>query len=165
MWNDPQWASQEEWDAYAWFGFAISEAQMLEKQLLVIATALATAEESPGNPKSEWFGLYDTLGRLTLGQLVGRIRKHDVVSAEVVERLERAVKTRNELAHKFFVRDLGARQLPPSAGLAQEEFTRAASLFTNLWAPLQDATDRLLSKLNGDRDVVDGRTVDALRES
>ena len=40
MFNDPGWASKEEWDAYAWFGFAPSEAQTVEMLLLVLATAL-----------------------------------------------------------------------------------------------------------------------------
>jgi hypothetical protein len=27
MYNDPEWATTEEWDAYAWFGFAIRGAE------------------------------------------------------------------------------------------------------------------------------------------
>lgn len=30
MFNDPEFANKEEWDAYAWFGFALSEAQTIE---------------------------------------------------------------------------------------------------------------------------------------
>lgn len=39
MFNDPGWASKEEWDAYAWLGFSFSEAQVIEMQLQVVATA------------------------------------------------------------------------------------------------------------------------------
>jgi len=40
VFNDPEWASKEEWHAYAWFGFALSEAQAVEMLLQVLATAL-----------------------------------------------------------------------------------------------------------------------------
>ena len=33
MFNVPEWATKEEWDAYAWFGFAIQEAQSIELML------------------------------------------------------------------------------------------------------------------------------------
>jgi hypothetical protein len=44
MYNDPEWASADEWDAYAWFGFAIAEAQTVERLLLLIAVSIRSAE-------------------------------------------------------------------------------------------------------------------------
>ena len=41
MFNDPEWSTEEEWNAYAWFGFAVSEAQIIERQLAILATASA----------------------------------------------------------------------------------------------------------------------------
>lgn len=76
MFNSPEWASTEEWDAYAWFGFALSEAQVIERQLLVIAVAISTIQEGVSPSEATWSKLYDDLGRLTFGRLLSRIRQH-----------------------------------------------------------------------------------------
>ena len=70
MYNEPEWASEEEWDAYAWFGFAISEAQTVERQLLLIAVAIKNAEAPLEQSENLWFELRDKLGRLTLAGCV-----------------------------------------------------------------------------------------------
>lgn len=61
MLNDPEYASKEEWDTYAWFGFAIQEAQAIERILLLIAVALKIREESSSSHEDRWFSLYDKL--------------------------------------------------------------------------------------------------------
>ena len=64
MFNDPEWASKEEWDVYAWFGFALSEAQTIEMLLQVLVTALSMR----GTDKHhDWPTLYDGFGKLTVG--------------------------------------------------------------------------------------------------
>lgn len=76
MFNDPGWASKEEWDAYAWLGFAFSEAQVIEMQLQVVATAPGMSASRSGSSENGWFTLYDEYGRLTFGSLLKEIRKH-----------------------------------------------------------------------------------------
>jgi len=95
MFNDPEWASREEWDAYAWFGFAISEAQCIERQLLVVAVALSFSEGVSDPRQTTWFKLYDELGRLTLGKLLLRIRQHEVSPEDLLGKLKEAVERRN----------------------------------------------------------------------
>jgi len=103
MYNEPEWASEEEWDAYAWFGFAISEAQTVERQLLLIAVAIKNAEAPLEQSENLWFELRDKLGRLTLGQLRRYLEPYGVLSDDLLDMLNRSIAARNALAHEFFV--------------------------------------------------------------
>lgn len=76
MYNDPEWVLNKECDAYAWIGFAMSEAQTVERQLLVIATAPCMSQQPRGSSSNSWVGLYDPLGRLTPGTLLTRVKHY-----------------------------------------------------------------------------------------
>ena len=102
MINDPESASKEEWDTYAWFGFAIQEAQSLERILLEIAVALDMQEETLRSHEDHRLSLYDKFGRWTLGQLLSRVRMHADFPDDLAANLEKAVDIRNNLAHAFF---------------------------------------------------------------
>jgi hypothetical protein len=128
MYNDLEWASQDEWDAYAWFGFAIAEAQTVERQLLLIAVALTNQRED------SWFDLYDKLERWTLGRLCAHIEPFGALPNDVLELLKRAVTARNTLAHVFFVPRMGAER-PPT--MAKKELQKTASLFSYLSTRLE----------------------------
>jgi hypothetical protein len=147
MYNDPEWASQEEWDAYAWFGFAISEAQMVERQLLLIAVAIENAEALPGQSETLWFELIDKLGDLTLGQLRRHLEPYGVMADDLQEMLSRAVAVRNALAHEFFVpRNVNGDERSPR--MAKQELQKAASLFSNLSTRLELVLWPLVDKLH-----------------
>ena len=157
MFNDPAWASQEEWDAYAWFGFAISEAQTVERQLLLIAVAIKNAEAAQRESENLWFELYDRFGRLTLGQLRKELKTSEVLADDLLEMLNRAVDARNALAHEFFVpRSANAGEQSPT--MAKEELQKTASLFSNLSTRLELVLWPLVEKLHVQRDALERET-------
>jgi hypothetical protein len=157
MYNEPEWASQEEWDAYAWFGFAISEAQTVERQLLLIAVAIQNAEAPPGQSESLWFELIDKLGHLTLGQLRRHLEPDGVLADDLLEMLSRAVASRNALAHEFFVpRTANGGERSPR--MAKQELQKAASLFSNLSTRLELVLWPLIDKLHVQRADVERET-------
>jgi hypothetical protein len=154
MFNDPEWAGKEEWDAYAWFGFAMSEAQCIERQLHVIAVALALAQKE-GNPsQSDWIELYDKWGTLTLRKFLCRIRPYEVIPEDLMVLIEKAIKKRNALAHEFFW-----PRAPSADNFGYEEATKdlqgAASLFSNLSTRLESVMWDVLCKTNLDRAEVE----------
>jgi len=100
MFNDPEWATEEEWNAYDWFGFAVSEAQIIESQLAIIATVFDIQSQKSGSQESGWFELKNKNGELTLGQLLRKIKRF--LDAELVIDLKCVVELRNDLAHEFF---------------------------------------------------------------
>lgn len=75
-------------------------------------------------------------GRLTLGKLLCRIRKHQHLPEDLAHDLAKAVKARNDLAHAFFwPKDLENDERTENA--AQTELMAAASLFSNLYPRLE----------------------------
>jgi hypothetical protein len=162
MWNDPEFASKVEWDAYAWFGFAISAAQMLEKQLLAIAVALASTEKTTASSESTDFGLYDSLGRLTLGNLLARVRGYEELPDDLVMALKIAVDTRNDLAHRFFWGCEPPQDSEFPLVAAQRELLAAASLFSNLSDRLLLASESLIRRLRLERSRVEQQAAEAL---
>ena len=146
MLNNPEWASEEEWDIYAWFGFAMQEAQAIEQMLLVIIVALDMKNGRFHLEENHWAGLYDKFGRLTLGQLLSRIRKHSVFSRSLEDNIEKAVITRNNLAHAFFLPN--SHKGEESASItSQKKLMNAASLFSNLKPQLENIMGELLFNL------------------
>lgn len=131
MYNDPEWASADEWDAYAWFGFAIAEAQTVERLLLLIAVSIRSVElrndqhqHSRPDPQRE-------LACWTLGRLSNYVTPYGVLAGDIVDMLDRAVATRNALAHEFFVAHNGNADEESPVG-AKKKLQTAASLFSHL---------------------------------
>jgi hypothetical protein len=131
MYNDPEWANADEWDAYAWFGFAISEAQTVERLLLLIAMSLRSEELSNDQHQTSRPDPQQELARWTLGRLSNYVTPFGVLACDIVDMLNRAVATRNVLAHEFFVTDIGNAEEESSIG-AKEKLQTAASLFSHL---------------------------------
>lgn len=149
MYNDPEWATTEEWDAYAWFGFAIAEAQAVERLLLIIAVAIKAAESLPQHSEDRWFSLYDELGRLTLRPLLDQVRPYGVLDHDILVMLEDARRTRNALAHEFFLphkTQIDPSERPPIG--VQKELQKAASLFSHLSTRLESISWLLLERLD-----------------
>jgi hypothetical protein len=149
MISDPESASKEEWDTYAWFGFAIQEAQSLERILLEIAVAL-DMQEGTSRSHDHRLSLYGKFGRLSLGDLRSHVLKHTHFPDDLADDLKKAIKIRNDLAHAFFwpkdlENDTRAEQV------AQGELMAAASLFSNLSPRLEVIMWRLLENLGVDR--------------
>jgi len=165
MFNYPEWASKEEWDAYAWFGFAMSEAQSIERQLHVIAVALSLAQRDGDPSQSDWIELYNRLGKLTLGEFLCCIRPYAVLPEDLITLLKEAVRKRNALAHEFFwpKRASAADELGPEK--ATEELQKAASLFSNLSTRLESLIWDLLDKTNLDRTEVEKEAASAIGAS
>lgn len=154
MLNNPEWASEEEWNIYAWFGFAMQEAQAIEQMLHVIFVALDMENGEFPREENRWSSLYDKLGRLTLGQLLSSIRKHSVFSESLEYNIKRAVDTRNELAHAFFLPN--SHKGEESATITfQKKLMDAASLFSNLKPQLEDIMGELLFNLAIERDAAE----------
>jgi hypothetical protein len=165
MFNDPEWASKEEWEAYAWFGYAMSEAQIVERHLHVIAVALSLAQREGDPSQSDWIELYDKLGELTLGKFLCHIRQYAVIPEDLMAVLKEAVKKRNALAHEFFwpQKSSGAGELAPEE--ATRELQKAASLFSNLSTRLESVMWDVLGKTNLDRTEVEKQAANALGTS
>lgn len=147
MFNDPEWATKEEWDAYAWFGFALSEAQTIEMQLQIIATALAMNASQNKNASASWTTLYDRHGRLTLGQLLRKIttRTDFTTSEDLTAVLQQAVSVRNQLTHHFIRTGIIKTQ---TALAAVEELRSSASLLSHVSSLLHREIDVLLNSLH-----------------
>ncbi len=154
MLNSPEWASEEEWDIYAWFGFAMQEAQAIEQMLLVIIVALDMKNGKFLPEENHWAGLYDKFGRLTLGQLLSRIRKHSVFSKCLEDNIEKAVITRNKLAHAFFLPHSHKGEESASTTF-QKKLMDAASFFSNLKPQLENIMGELLFDLAIERNAAE----------
>lgn len=154
MLNNPEWASEEEWNIYAWFGFAMQEAQALEQMLLVIIVALDMKNGKCPPEENHWTGLYDKFGHLTLGQLLRHIRKHSVLSKSLEDNIKEAVNTRNKLAHAFFVPNPHKGEESALVTL-QKRLMDAASFFSNLKPQLENTMGELLFNLAIERNVAE----------
>ena len=153
MFNDPEWATEEEWNAYAWFGFAVSEAQIIEMQLTIIATAFAIQSQKGGNQESCWFELYDKHGKLTLGQLCREIERF--LDAELVIDLKCVVKLRNDLAHEFFwPRKQSINDPDPTPEESIKRLGAIASKFRSVSSRLEPFIDEVMMKLSLDKKTV-----------
>lgn len=162
MFNDPEWASPDEWDAYAWFGFAVSEAQAVESELLVIATALSSRRAAGKQFDAMWSTNYNKLAQCTFGQLLAQLRQHQAVPDDLVELLAEAVKRRNYLAHEFYwphCRDAHREVLPEEA---KERFMEDASLFRGLATRLEAVMFATLDDLHMRREDVAAQAAKAL---
>lgn len=143
MYNEPEWASNDEWDAYAWFGFAIAEAQAVERLLLVIAVAIKKTESHAAKDDRLRSDLYEQLGHWTLGRLCTYVGGYEVLNKEILEMLQRVVTARNALAHEFFV-PVGVERPPLKA---KKELQKVASLFSHVSTVLESNIWPLLEKL------------------
>ena len=153
MLNSPEWASEEEWDIYAWFGFAMQEAQAIEQMLLVIIVALEMKNRK-FPPENHWAALYDNFGRLTLGRLLSHLRKHSVLSKSLEDNIQKAVTTRNKLAHAFFLPN--SHKGEESASItSQKKLMDAASIFSNLKPQLENIMGELLFNLAIERNAAE----------
>lgn len=170
MFRDPEWASADEWDAYAWFGFAIAKAQLLERDLQAIATALAMSQERDAS----WTSLYDSHGRLTLGSLLRNIRDHkslppDLLEDDLLKDLDRVVTARNQLAHKFFWGPQMSAEIPSERDMSPEEakhrLMAAASLFDYVSCQLLPRVFALLERSQVSVTAAKGRLASILSES
>jgi hypothetical protein len=162
MFNYQKRASEEEWDAYAWFGFAMSEAQSIERQLHVIAVALSLAKREGALVQSDWIKLYDELGRFTLGQFLGCIRPYAVLPEDLMASLTKAVDKRNALAHEFFwlKRSSETDKLGPVEAI--KDLQKAASLFSNLSTRLEFLMLDVLKRTQLDRAEVEKEAANAI---
>jgi len=153
MFNDPEWATEEEWNAYAWFGFAVSEAQIIERQLAIIATVFDIQSQKAVSQKSGWFELYDKNGRLTLGPLFCKIER--ILDANLVIDLKCVVKLRNELAHEFFwPRKQGIDDPGPTPEESIKKLAAIASKFRNVSSRLEPSIDEFIRKHGLDKKTV-----------
>jgi hypothetical protein len=85
---------------YAKYGLAMYLAQVLEHGLanLVVATQLGSSVKSSEAMEELWKELF----ALTMGTQMKRVLKEARLSASQVARLQRALRTRNFLAHHYF---------------------------------------------------------------
>lgn len=147
MFNDPEWATKEEWDTYAWFGFAIQEAQSIEHMLLIVAVALDMQKGDRCTDEELWRSLFNRFGRLTLGKLFYRIKDYITLPFNLEQKLKEAIDTRNELAHCFFwPKDPDTKDMTPED--AQAKLMAAAGLFSNLSPVLENMIESLIEKLH-----------------
>ena len=153
MFNDPEWATEEEWNAYAWFGFAVSEAQIIESQLAIIATVFDIQSQKSGSQESGWFELYNKNGELTLGRLFKKIERS--LDAELVIDLKGVVELRNDLAHEFFwPRKQSINDPDPTSEESIKKLEAIASKFRSLSSRLEPFIDDVIRKHGFDKKTV-----------
>jgi hypothetical protein len=149
MFSDPEWASKEEWDTYAWYGFTIQNAQHLERFLHIILASLTMSQKNSDSVEIKWETLYDKCGRLTLGQLLNNVKKYTEFPANLVENIKKAVSLRNELAHYFFLpKGQGSKDTEIEV---QKRLMETASYFSNLMPQIESLMMSLLESLYIDR--------------
>ncbi len=164
MFNDPEWASREELEAYAWFGFAISEAQAVESELLVIATSLSVVRGvSPTD--AEWRTTYQSLARLTFGVLRSKVLELKELPDDLAGPLSEAVKRRNFLAHQFYWPRVATCGSDVSPEDATKQFMKDASLFRHLATRLEAVMWSTLGELRLTREDTAAKVADALSRS
>ena len=157
MFNDPGWASKEEWDAYDWFGFALSEAQTVEMLLQVLATALHMDSLQGTEKRDHWPRLYDSFGRLTLGTLLMRVRSHKKLqlSESLLQSLAHVRDLRNRLVHGFLRPTDSPLSDVERLADATRELQMAASLFRNSVPELERTVYTALDQLRVTRAEVE----------
>ncbi|MFO0775367.1 MAG: hypothetical protein U0172_11955 [Nitrospiraceae bacterium] len=120
------YASAEEADIYAWFGFVVSEVQFVEAQLLTLA-CLLTAQESGPEGMAARRKSYE---RATMGGLLAAIRTEMPLPESLLRELNRLISDRNRLAHTFFhpYVGLGEPEPVPDKKYLYEVIMRAESV-------------------------------------
>ena len=86
---------------FAQFGAAMFQCQALERRLALMLALI----ESPGaeqGSREELQDLLDKLHRQTLGTLIERYRKSEMIPEGYEPRLREALELRNLLAHRYF---------------------------------------------------------------
>jgi hypothetical protein len=88
-------------DFYAKFGFAFSEAQILERAVIGVLSAHIAYTKSGRISKNEIAELIRKVEKRTLRPLIEEMKKHFEFSQDDLASLEVALKCRNDLAHGF----------------------------------------------------------------
>lgn len=88
-------------ETFAWFGAASYRAQCVEKQLAILLASTYNPEFLRTRPELRDHFFDRELGK-TMGQLVAALRSRISVAIDLEDRLNRAAKLRNWLAHDYF---------------------------------------------------------------
>jgi hypothetical protein len=161
MYNDPEWATKEEWDTYAWFGFAMQEAQSIEFMFLIMAVALDTQNYKLHPDEKLWDSLYDNFGRWTLGRLYKHLIENKI---SLPGDFEKVVGLRNELAHGFFwPKNSGPKDKTTIE--AQKELKAAASLFSQFSPMVESVMMSLIDNLSLNRRDAEAMVKDLLKNN
>jgi len=162
MFNNPEWATEQEWDAYACFGFAMQEAQMIEFMFLVMLVALEAKKINTNPEETGWDSLYNDFGWYNLRKLFERIRKHISLPIDFENDLQRVVDMRNELAHGFYW-PKNPNFKDKTAFEAQQELKDAASLFSNFAPRVETVMMSLIDTISVKRSDLEAKTKELVK--
>jgi len=118
-------------DVYAYYGAAVSTANILETGLINYLTLIQNKAKKNGTQLS-WDQYYAENTGLTMGKLILRIQQRTLLSTELKQELETALKMRNDLAHYYFRERALYLATFASRAFMIEELKDAADLFTRV---------------------------------
>jgi hypothetical protein len=125
---DPE--SSDGKEVFAFVGLALYQAQLLEQEVLLFA-AMLNLSNSPDVTTKYVNDLFDRLDAKPLGALLGEARDLTSIPSDLDATLGEALKTRNRLAHHFFVEhDVDFMSAPGRAEMIEQLRTMTAGLRT-----------------------------------
>ena len=163
MFNNPEWATKEEWDAYAWYGFAMQEVQSIEFMLLIMVVTLNAKNNNSEANKKHWNTLYDEFGRWDLRKLFKRVKEHITLPNDFENIFEEVANVRNELAHGFF----WPKKPEPkdkTAIEAKRELMAVASRFSNFLSIVESVLMSLIDNFSINRNDAEAKTKEIIRK-
>jgi len=164
MFNDPEWTTKEEWDAYAWYAFAMQEVQSIEFMLLIMVVALDAQNNRSHTDKKHWNSLYDKFGRWDLRRLFKRVKEHIKLPNDFEKNFEKVVDVRNELSHGFFW-PKNPEPKDKTAIDAKKELMVAASLFSNFSPIVESVMVSLINNFSINRNDAEAKAKELIRKS
>lgn len=163
MFNDPEWATKEEWDAYAWYGFAMQEVQSIERMLLIMVVTLDSRNSDSEADKKHWNTLYDKFGRWNLRKLFNRVKKYITLPNDFEHNFEEIASIRNELAHGFFS-PKNPEPKDKTAIEAQRELMAVAGRFSNFSPIVESVLMSLIDDFSINRNDAEAKAKDIIRK-
>ena len=141
-------------EVYSHFGLAMYQAQCLERQLAIILATKYRPDPFKIS-RTELENILEALFLESLGQLVSKIKELSELSEDEAERLTKALRIRNWLAHRYFWER--PTELLSESGRASmiKELQDAAHLFDTLDKLLTDRTVEWLGTVGVTQQILD----------
>jgi hypothetical protein len=138
---------------FANYGLAMMRATMLEKELMLLLVAAHRVGESPV-PSTQVHAIIKEYDDETFGEVFRFLKKKVDLPDELRLEIRKAVLLRNDLAHKFFIRNIEILLLGDPNQM-NEELKLAGDVFLALAPKVDGLLEKLLSQFDIPFDQVD----------
>lgn len=158
-------------EVYARYGLAVYMSQVLEYGIVIgfIILDLIPSKRHRAKSKEEWRQMVDEFTdghfKKTMGRLITELKMVAQVPKELEDRLEKALKLRNRLVHRYF-RERDAEFLSYAGReLMLQELGEARNLFKEVDEKLEQILIPLLHESGVTKEIIDQEFQRFLRES